>query len=351
MITLNAKKLFQDVTRHDRIGRVSSVWATKTYFSEHGFMKSTDNDIQITTNLNGELKSSATVDRKKLKELLKSLGDIEITIETSETFFSIDAGESAFTIENCKDWETKHQNEIELQNDSDYFIKLTKKAFLSYFRPLLSHAAENDVRYYLSGVLFDCDKKGDINLVATDGHRLLLNKIGGGDKSSKRIVSRRLIDIAVKSTTNYKDDVLINVGDIESSILIGDTAFYMKNIDGRYPDYERVIPKHDNQLVFDRKELLQALEEIKPFVTKRYRLARFLFDKKLSIQAEGNEKTVCFKGNPLNAEMGFNVDYMIDALKASNQATVSLSVYSSLSAVKITQDDSATGIVMPARLD
>jgi len=216
---------------------------------------------------------------------------------------------------------------------------------------LLSHAAENDVRYYLSGVLFDCDKKGDINLVATDGHRLLLNKIGGGDKSSKRIVSRRLIDIAVKSTTNYKDDVLINVGDIESSILIGDTAFYMKNIDGRYPDYERVIPKHDNQLVFDRKELLQALEEIKPFVTKRYRLARFLFDKKLSIQAEGNEKTVCFKGNPLNAEMGFNVDYMIDALKASNQATVSLSVYSSLSAVKITQDDSATGIVMPARLD
>jgi len=303
------------------------------------------------TNLNGNLATEATIDRKNLKELLKSLGDTEIKIETSTEHLSIQCKDLELKIENCNDLDAIRQNEKHLKNNSDYLLKLEKKTFLHCFKPLLSHCPKMDVRYYLNGVLFDCDQKGDINLVATDGHRLLLNKIGGGEGSSRRIVSRRLIDIAVKSTTNYKDDVLIIVGDIESSISIGETFFHMKNIHGTYPDYMRVIPNRETKLVFNRESLLQALEKVKPFVHKRYKLAKFAFAKNLHIKASEISVAVDFEGNCKEMEIGFNVDYIIDALKVSNKPTVNFSVEDIRSSVKITQGDLATCVVMPARLN
>lgn len=221
--------------------------------------------------------------------------------------------------------------------------------------------AQQDVRYYLNGLMLELDKKG-IRSVATDGHRLAMCEMTaktGVNDSQQVIVPRKGVQELLRLLETDETDVEIQLGSNHIRVSTPNIRFTSKLIDGRFPDYNRVMPKGgDKQIQTDRGFLRQALARTSILSNEKYRGIRLSLDANvLKIQAHNPEQEeaeeeleIQYSGDTL--EIGFNVTYLLDALAALPGDEVRILLSDANSSCLI--EDGGRGhckyVVMPMRL-
>jgi len=220
--------------------------------------------------------------------------------------------------------------------------------------------AQQDVRYYLNGLLVEIGG-GCVRAVATDGHRLALCEIEAGDQSdaTQQVIIPRKGVLELQKLLGDDGDVTLSIGANHVRASIGQIRFTSKLIDGRFPDYDRVIPKPEgNLLIIGRDYLRSALQRAAILSNEKYRGVRLdLAAKSLRIQANNpdqeeaqDELEVDYSGADM--EIGFNVNYLLDALAAVDTEDVEVGFVDSNSScvIKCPGDVDSKFVVMPMRL-
>jgi len=232
------------------------------------------------------------------------------------------------------------------------FLRLLDKTHFSM--------AQQDVRYYLNGLLIETGA-GCIRAVSTDGHRLALCEMSVDSQSDavQQVIIPRKGVLELQKLLGEQEDVQLSIGTNHIRADIGSIRFTSKLIDGRFPDYERVIPKPEgNLLVINRNTLRGALQRAAILSNEKYRGVRLeLAAKTLRIQANNpdqeeaqDELEVDYNGESM--EIGFNVNYLLDAIGAVDTDDVELGFVDSNSScvIKCPGDVDAKFVVMPMRL-
>ena len=220
--------------------------------------------------------------------------------------------------------------------------------------------AQQDVRYYLNGMLLETGGK-HLRAVATDGHRLALCQadLDGGAVDEQQVIVPRKGVLELQRLLSGEGSVDIVLGANHVRIQLDGIRFTSKLIDGRFPEYDRVIPKESsNELTASRELLRGALQRTAILSNEKYRGLRLIIrDNAVLLQAHNPEQEeaeeefeVAYSGEDI--EIGFNVNYLLDAIGAVDGEEVTLSVVDSNSSCLIRQpgNDDCKFVVMPMRL-
>lgn len=221
--------------------------------------------------------------------------------------------------------------------------------------------AQQDVRYYLNGLLLEIGSSR-IRAVATDGHRLALKDIPASPavaESMQIIIPRKAVIELLKVLDGNDGETMLSISDNHFQAQVANSTFTSKLIDGRYPDYERVLPHNTNKVVIADRELLrQGLARSAILCTDRFKGARISLDRDTlrscgqNAEREESEEEieVSYSDEPL--EVGFNIIYLIEALAAIRTPLVRLEFKDTGSGCVIKPDGDATNVyvVMPMRI-
>jgi DNA polymerase-3 subunit beta len=321
----------------------------------------TDLEIQITTTI--ELKDEGseiyniTLGGKKLQEILRILPDqSKIAIETKENKAIIKANKSKFSLQTLP-----AQDFPKLKNllQDQIKIALQQSLLKSLLLSVQYAMAQQDVRYYLNGVLLIIEGN-NLRVVATDGHRLAFNAgaIDGNYKKQEIIIPRKAVTELCKLLGDTKESVEIEFSTQQVRVAFSGIDLISKVIDGKFPDYERVIPKYSNHLSIDRMMIQQALQRAAILSNEKFRGVRFvLTEKNLSIISSNSEHEEAqieietdYHGDAI--DIGFNVNYLMDGLNNISSETVTFSFGDPNSSILITTPENKEFryVVMPMRI-
>jgi len=309
--------------------------------------------IEVSLGQTGEL----TLPARKLLDICRALpGEADLQFEIKNDRVLIKSGKSRFTLATLP---APEYPVIEITENIAVFNIKQKK-----LDQLLSHTqfamAQQDVRYYLNGLLLEisADK---LRAVATDGHRLALDETDiktSLEEPIQIIVPRKGI---TELTRLLQDDSEIEIQISTNHIRIknANTCFTSKLIDGRFPDYKRVIPElSETHVLADREELKNSLTRASILSNEKYRGVRIMLSanslRALAHNPEQEEAEeeleVQYEGEEL--EIGFNVSYLLDTLSIIKSSQVKLSVLDANSSCLILpeEDSNCQYVVMPMRL-
>ncbi|MNO96291.1 DNA polymerase III subunit beta [compost metagenome] len=299
-----------------------------------------------------------TVPARKLMDICKSLpNDALIDIKVDEQKLLVKAGRSRFTLS------TLPANDFPTVEEGPG--SLTCNLEQSKLRRLIERTsfamAQQDVRYYLNGMLLEVSRN-TLRAVSTDGHRLALCSMSAPIEQDDRhqvIVPRKGILELARLLTDPEGMVSIVLGQHHIRATTGEFTFTSKLVDGKFPDYERVLPKGGDKLVVgDRQALREAFSRTAILSNEKYRGIRLqLAAGQLKIQANNPEQeeaeeeiSVDYNGSAL--EIGFNVSYLLDVLgvMTTEQVRLILSDSNSSALLQEAGNDDSSYVVMPMRL-
>ncbi len=299
-----------------------------------------------------------TVPARKLMDICKSLpSDALIDVRLDEQKLIVKAGRSRFTLS------TLPANDFPTVEEGPGSLNFTlPQAKLRRLIERTSFAmAQQDVRYYLNGMLLEVSANV-LRAVATDGHRLAMCSMTAGIEQADRhqvIVPRKGILELARLLTEQDGEVAIVLGQHHIRATTGDFTFTSKLVDGKFPDYERVLPKGGDKLVVgDRQVLREAFSRTAILSNEKYRGIRLLLASgTLKIQAnnpeqEEAEEEVAVDYSGAGLEIGFNVSYLLDVLgvMTTDQVRLILSDSNSSALVQEAENDESAYVVMPMRL-
>ena len=335
----------------------------------HVLLKSIDGDMTLTaTDLEIEMVArvvaegtedfQTTIPARKLLDICKALPDsATINFSIDENRVSLTSARSRFSRASLPAKDVPGLDEIEGQQS----FSIPQKELKSLFDKTSFAMAQQDVRYYLNGILMEITA-GTIKLVATDGHRLALSEVKlvtGVDEDRQIIIPRKAVlelsRLLESGDSPAKCILSQNHFRVETSSLV----FTTKLIDGKFPDYQRVIPVDGNKTMEVNRETLKgSMSRIAILSNEKYRGIRLsLTEGNLSIQAnnpdqEEAEEELQVDYTESDMEIGFNVTYLIDVLNVLNSEKVQIKLKDSNSSAIISdsQDDSSLYVVMPMRL-
>ena len=306
----------------------------------------TDLEIQITTTIeainNVNEISSITVGGKKLQEILRILPDqSKISIETKENKALIKTNKSRFSLQTLPSQDFPKLNN-QLINAKKIVLHQSnlKKLLLSVQYAM----AQQDVRYYLNGVLLIIEGN-KIKAVATDGHRLAFNAgvIDGDHEKQEIILPRKAVSELCKLLSDT-DEMKLKLSFPTQQVKVSFSGINLisKVIDGKFPDYDRVIPKYSNHLSMNRVLVQQALQRAAILSNEKFRGVRFILtEKNLSIISSNSEHEEAqeeieteYHGEAL--DIGFNVNYLMDGLNNISSEEVVFSFGDPNSSILIT---------------
>lgn len=261
-----------------------------------------------------------TVPGRKLLDIFRALPDgVNVTLSTEGERVVVRAGRSRFTLSTLPAAEFPVVEEINaaqtLSLPQGEFRRLIDKTHFSM--------AQQDVRYYLNGLLLETQESA-LRAVATDGHRLALSEmtLSSPAKAGQVILPRKGV-LELQRILGTEGEIELAIGTNHVRAQVGDIRFSSKLIDGRFPEYGRVIPSHPSKRVeADRELLRQALQRTAILSNEKYRGIRLgVRTDLLTIQAHNPEQEeaedqveVVYAGEEV--EIGFNVNYLLDALSA-----------------------------------
>ena len=299
-----------------------------------------------------------TVPARKLMDICKSLpNDALIDIKVDEQKLLVKAGRSRFTLS------TLPANDFPTVEEGPG--SLTCNLEQSKLRRLIERTsfamAQQDVRYYLNGMLLEVSRN-TLRAVSTDGHRLALCSMTAPIEQEDRhqvIVPRKGILELARLLTDPEGMVSIVLGQHHIRATTGEFTFTSKLVDGKFPDYERVLPKGGDKLVVGaRQALREAFSRTAILSNEKYRGIRLqLAAGQLKIQANNPEQeeaeeeiSVDYEGSSL--EIGFNVSYLLDVLgvMTTEQVRLILSDSNSSALLQEAGNDDSSYVVMPMRL-
>jgi DNA polymerase-3 subunit beta len=319
----------------------------------------TDLEVELVaaTEVQVQQAGDITVPGRKFLDILRALPErVPVALGLEGEKVVIKAGRSRFSLVTLPAAEFPVIDDI----NSQQTVQIPRKELLRLLEKTHFSMAQQDVRYYLNGMLLEIDGLS-LRAVATDGHRLALceTALTAKAKIAQQVIVPRkgVLELQRVLTAEGTADVAIGTNHVRAQI--GDVRFTSKLIDGRFPEYSRVIPAAAPSAIrADRDVLRQALQRTAILSNEKYRGIRITVKKNmLTVQAHNPEQEeaeeeieVSYEGNDL--EVGFNVNYLLDALAAIDGQEVELGLTDSNSSCLIRSpgNTSARYVVMPMRL-
>lgn len=319
----------------------------------------TDLEVELVANAEVEVESAGevTVPGRKLLDICRALPEeASLSIVLSGEKLAIKSGRSKFSLTTLPAADFPTIEDI----NAGQTIGLPQATLCKLFDKTHFSMAQQDVRYYLNGLLIETDGK-HLRAVATDGHRLALCQVelGGKKMPEQQVIVPRKGVLELQRLMSGEGDVDLQLGSNHIRIELKGIRFTSKLIDGRFPEYERVIPQDtSNELSADRDLLKGALQRTAILSNEKYRGIRLIIrDSGMVLQAHNPEQEeaeeeleISYKGDDI--EIGFNVNYLLDALGAIESGEVTLSVVDSNSSCLLREpgNDDCKYVVMPMRL-
>ena len=323
-------------------------------------LTATDLEIELVTTLNmvADEAGATTLPARKLLDICKALPDesnISISVDNNKAM--IRSGRSRFSLSTLP---AEDYPALESINTIAEF-RLPQSILKELIERTAFAMAMQDVRYYLNGLLLEVSH-GLLRAVATDGHRLAYcEKQAECELADIKqvIVPRKGVQELVRLLDDNQESVKVILGSNHIRVEVGDIRFTSKLIDGRFPDYNRVIPEDGkNVIIADRDSLRQALARASILSNEKYRGIRLVMDEDvLLLQAQNPDQEeadveveVSYKGEAL--EIGFNVNYMLDVLNVTDSSEVRAALRDSNSSCLMTYPDhpDCKYVIMPMRL-
>ena len=320
----------------------------------------TDLEVEMVATANAEKLTDGeiTIPARKLFDIVRALPDgAKIEIKLNGDRVSLNAGRSRFTLTTLPASEFPTVDEIELVEK----VSLPEEVLRDLMERTSFAMANQDVRYYLNGMLLDLQEH-TLRCVATDGHRLAMKETELQSSVSTRrqiIIPRKGVNELVGLLESGDGEVELEFGRNHLRVRRGDVRFTSKLIDGRFPDYEAVIPLGaDKTATLDREVLRGALQRAAILSNEKYRGVRLeLSPGKLRIVAHNPEQEeaveeVEAETHVSDLAVGFNVGYLLDALAALHGDKARLSLRDAQSSCLIQEHDNehARHVIMPLRL-
>ncbi|HXX83731.1 MAG TPA: DNA polymerase III subunit beta [Casimicrobiaceae bacterium] len=324
------------------------------------FVTATDLEMQITSHseLAGKQDQAVTVAARKLQDLLRALpDDAVVTLETSASRMAVRTGRSRFNLQTLPAGDYPRMS---LSQEKQQTIKLPQKQFRGLLKLAEFAMAQQDIRYYLNGMLLVVDK-GSLQTVATDGHRLSYASLNvpGNYSREEVILPRKTVLELGKLLEDSDSEVSIDLFANQVRFGFASIELVSKVVDGKFPDYTRVIPTgHTKQIELSRSVLLQALQRAAILSNEKFRGVRIVLgNDQLRIictnseQEEAEEEIeVTYKGDAL--DIGFNITYLVDVLQNIGTEQVVLAFGDANSSALVTMPGRTDYkyVVMPMRI-
>ena len=321
----------------------------------------TDIEIQISarSGLAGTRDSRAlTVGARKLLDILRALPeDAEVSLQPQDKRLLVKAGRSRFSLQTlpAEDFPRLAKAAGEVAR-----FAMPQKALRRLLGLVQYAMAQQDIRYYLNGLLMVVEG-GELKLVATDGHRLAFAALPltASLPRQEAIVPRKTVVELAKLLADSDDEVRIELSAAQAGFSSGSIELVSKLIDGKFPDYTRVIPtQHKNRLHAEREPLRQALQRAAILSNEKFRgVRRVITDGSLKIvssnadQEEAQEELeVRYAGDAL--DIGFNVNYLLDVLNnvPGNELECAFGDSSSSALISYPSEKGFKYVVMPMRI-
>jgi DNA polymerase III subunit beta len=348
------------IERRHTLPILSNVLLSRT--DTHMDFVATDIEIEITTSITiegpGEAKK-ITVGARKLVDILRALPEgAEVTLVLQDRRLQVKSGKSRFNLQTLS---AEDFPRLVLAEASSTGFSVPQRLLRSLLGLVQYAMAQQDIRYYLNGLLMVIEE-GQLKLVATDGHRLAYasREVGGKNLSRQEVILPRKTIIELSKLLEDSDEpVAIELSAAQAKFKFGNVVLVSKLVDGKFPDYGRVIPQSQpKKLRLDRIALLQALQRAAILTSDKFRGVRWvLADGSLKINCSNTEQEeaqeeldVPYKGETL--DIGFNVGYLVDVLNNLDVAEVECGLGDANSSALFTLPERSDFkyVVMPMRI-
>ena len=323
----------------------------------------TTSDLEIQIRTNSELDGdegdfTTTVGARKLIDVLRSMpSDQTVSLESSQNKLILKGGKSRFTLQ------TLPAEDFPLVQEAASFgpvFSVPQKVLKELLNQVSFAMAVHDIRYYLNGILFVAEGK-QLSLVATDGHRLAFTSATLDVEVPKQeVILPRKTVLEMQRLLNDKEGAIeMQFAGNQAKFSFEGMEFVTKLVEGKFPDYNRVIPKnHKNIITLGRAPLLASLQRTAILTSEKFKGVRLNIEPGTLRVASNNaeqeeavdELDIDYAGDSI--EIGFNVTYLIDALSNMTQDMVKIELADSNSSALLTIPDNATFkyVVMPMRI-
>lgn len=320
-----------------------------------------DLEIQIrtTAELDGDSGNfTTTVGARKLIDILRTMpADQTVSLESSQNKLILKGGKSKFTLQ------TLPAEDFPLVQEAANFgpaFSVPQKTLKDLLGQVSFAMAVHDIRYYLNGILFVAEGR-QLSLVATDGHRLAFASATLDVDVPKQevILPRKTVLEMQRLLSDAEGAIEMQFASNQAKFTFGGMEFVTKLVEGKFPDYNRVIPKnHKNGIILGRQPLLASLQRTAILTSDKFKGVRLNIDPGTLRVASNNaeqeeavdELDIDYNGDSI--EIGFNVTYLIDVLTNMEQDMVKVELSDSNSSALVTIPDnhSFKYVVMPMRI-
>jgi len=324
----------------------------------------TTSDLQIQVRTAAELGGdegtfSTTVGARKLIDILRTLpSDQMVTLSSGQNKLTLQGGKSRFTLQSLP------SEDFPLVNESVDFgpaFSIPQKTLKGLLDQVHFAMAVHDIRYYLNGILFIAEGKA-LTLVATDGHRLALAQttLEGEVPSRQEVILPRKTVLELQRLLKVDDSAIeMKFAHNQAKFTFSGMEFVTKLVEGKFPDYNRVIPKgHKNSVVLGRAPLLSSLQRAAILTSEKFKGVRLNFEAGVlrivasnAEQEEAKEEIeIDYAGDAI--DIGFNVTYLMDALANMEAQMVKIELQDGNASALITIPDQPgfKYVVMPMRI-
>jgi DNA polymerase-3 subunit beta len=323
----------------------------------------TTSDLEIQIRTTAELDGDAgnfttTVGARKLIDILRTMpSDQTVSLESSQNKLILKGGKSRFTLQSLP------AEDFPLVQEAASFgpsFSVPQKTLKELLQQVSFAMAVHDIRYYLNGILFVAEGK-QLSLVATDGHRLAFASATLDVEVPRQevILPRKTVLEMQRLLSDKEGAIDMQFANNQAKFSFEGMEFVTKLVEGKFPDYNRVIPKnHKNTITLGRTALLATLQRTAILTSEKFKGVRLNLEpgtlRVASSNAEQEEAVdeleIDYNGDTI--EIGFNVTYLIDALTNMDQDMVQMDLADSNSSALITIPDNTTFkyVVMPMRI-
>jgi DNA polymerase-3 subunit beta len=299
-----------------------------------------------------------TVPARKLFDICRGLPEgAVITLDSTNERLTLKSGRSRYTLSTLKAEDFPSLGEVA----GAQTLRLQRKQLRSLLEQTEFAMAHQDVRYYLNGLLLHVQPKR-LRVVATDGHRLAMSELElatGFKEELQVILPRKAVTELLRQLDASENEVELRIAPGQLQVDLDVIRLTSKLIDGRFPDYERVVPEGHNRRVQAGREIVrQALQRSAILSNEKFRGVRLKVEEnRLQLQThnpeheEAEEEVEVNYGGPA-LEIGFNVNYLLDALGAmkTDEFIMELKGPDASGLLYETGAASAKYVIMPMRL-
>jgi DNA polymerase III subunit beta len=323
-------------------------------------LTATDLEMQISLNIESKFSGdlSTTISAKKLLDICRSLPEgVDIDMQSNDSRITVKAGKSRFNLQTLPAADYPVMTKVAGNNTS---IQISQNALKKLLKQVEFAMAQQDIRYYLNGLLFEVNEN-KLNIVGTDGHRLsftstILNKTY---EKTEVILPRKTVVELIKLLDDSENEVNIELSAGQVNFAFDEIRLISKVIDGKFPDYNRVIPvDHKNTFSVNRIAVLTAMQRASILSNEKYRGIRMVLSNNnlklisTNTEQEEAEEELEIDYTKDTLDIGFNVTYLIDVLNNVNDETINFSFADANSSCLITvpNDENYKYVVMPMRI-